>query len=678
MIRVGSCLSFVLVLSLHALHGQTIKDSLEFDGAAERSFVSAMRLFIAEDYDSSSRVFMRHLRVFPRSHRTTGAYVMGGKALHEARRYRESIRLLKDLIDLYPNSTYVDDAHYTLALDYYSLQRYEDALDEIIIVREMAEDTTLWRRTEELVDRLASLHLPLERMEEGIRRSPDAVLRVLLSLRMAERIERQGDIRRAVSVLDGVAGLSRSVKYVDQVYALLERLEAGRTLKIGVALPLMMTSTRPGAREVGLEFLEGMRIAADRFNETSISKVNLEVRDTEGEEAVAARVVTELSSDADVVAILGPTSSSEAFAAAGIAQANGVPLITPTATSNGIADIGSHIFQANPDYDVRGRGMAAFAQRTLKADTFAVLAPADAVGKLMADGFIRQVQENGDDLVSVQWYYAGSTDLRSQIEEIRRVALQRKVVPYVNFAVPMPHRLILEMVISGADQRMIDSLVETGSSMSVDSLLGPGGLVFADSLGIPVSYREVDIDSLGITVDNVDAIFVPIASSEEIAVVSSQLRFFNFAGTMLGTGDWDDPTELDRNRRYTLGVIYSVDSYVDTRDSAYRAFTAEYARRVGRQPSVNALIGYDAAQLLLSVIAKGATVRREISEGLSQVRGFRGLRSNISFTPGRVNGFLWVVRYQQDGVVRIGQVDLTEEPAGEELEPEPGSVPQND
>ena len=52
---------------------------------------------------------------------------MGAKAFYELKDYRESIRFLKNLIDLYPQSTYIDDAHYTLALDYFRTGRYEDA-----------------------------------------------------------------------------------------------------------------------------------------------------------------------------------------------------------------------------------------------------------------------------------------------------------------------------------------------------------------------------------------------------------------------------------------------------------------------------------------------------------------------------------------------------------------------
>jgi ABC-type branched-subunit amino acid transport system substrate-binding protein len=172
-------------------------------------------------------------------------------------------------------------------------------------------------------------------------------------------------------------------------------------------------------------------------------------------------------------------------------------------------------------------------------------------------------------------------------------------------------------------------------------------------------------------VDNIDAIFVPIASSDEIAVVSSQLRFFNFTGTLLGTGDWHELTELDRNRSYTNGVLFSVDAYINEKDSATAAFIREYRQRVGRAPTANAFMGHDVAHLVLSVIAKGATIREEVAEGLSQVRDFNGLRSKVSFTPQRVNGFLWVMQYRNGKVVNIGSVDLTQEP----VEEEDGSVP---
>ena len=91
--------------------------------------------------------------------------------------------------------------------------------------------------------------------------------------------------------------------------------------------------------------------------------------------------MSDLGDDANVVAVLGPISSDEVFASAGVANAKQVTLLTPTATSNGIAAIGPYVFQGNPDYDTRGRAMAAFAWDRLGARKFAVLAPTEILAE---------------------------------------------------------------------------------------------------------------------------------------------------------------------------------------------------------------------------------------------------------------------------------------------------------
>jgi ABC-type branched-subunit amino acid transport system substrate-binding protein len=435
----------------------------------------------------------------------------------------------------------------------------------------------------------------------------------------------------------------------------------------------MLASQRPGAREVGVEFLNGMTVAVEQFNRRSITKVALEIRDSERDPSVATRTVSELADDPDVVAVLGPISSNEAFAAAGVANAKGLPMLTPTATSNGIAAVGPHIFQGNPDYDTRGRAMAAYAWERLGARTFGVLAPTDAVGKLVADGFIDEVKRRQGDLVSVQWYYAGSTDLRSQLEEMRLIALKRKEVPYVDFASGVKHEHVNAMLMAGASQHIVDSLMEVGGRMSVDSLLGPNGRLLADSLKLPTKLPVIKYDSLGIAVDSIHAIFVPIASSDEIAVVSSQLSLFNFQTAILGTADWNEPPELDRNRRYTNGVYFSVDAVPNVQDRTYRAFDAAYQASVRRPPTLNALLGYDAAQLILEAIGRGATLRAEISEALTTIRAYRGLHGLVSFQPNRVNGAMGVMRYMNGSIRTAGEIDLTVVPT----EAESGaSVPQ--
>ena len=634
-------------------------DSVAFDVDAEHSFVNAMRAFQAGEFDSATTLFQDHLRRFPRGHRWTGATIMGAKALYQTGRSRESIRLLKDLLDIAPISLYTFDARYSLGLNYYRLQRYEDAAYEFLSVREDAADSLLVDRSERMLHGLATDHLTASQLDAVQKTARDSTVIALFSLHTAELLQRQGDTRRAISVLRDMATQPFWRPYVAEAASLLRQLEEGRTLKIGAVLPLMLQSERTDGREVGVEFLQGMTVAVEAFNRRSLTKVALEVRDTQRDPAAAARAVSDLSDDESVVAVLGPISSNEVFASAGVANAKQLTLLTPTATSNGIAAIGPYVFQGNPDYDTRGRAMVAFAWDRLGARKFAVLAPTDAVGKLMADGFIDEVRIRQGDMVNVQWYYAGSTDLRSQLEEMRRVALKRKEVPFVDFGAGIKYDLVNAMLMAGAPQRIVDSLMEGGGTMSVDSLFGPGGKLIADSLQIPTRLPEIKYDSLGIVVDSIDAIFVPIASSDEIAVVSSQLSLFNFQAIILGTDDWNEPAELDRSRLYTNGAYFGVDALPDPLDKSYRAFATAYSAATKRTPTINALLGYDAAALVLEAIDRGATLRTEIADALSQVRGFRGLHSMISFLPNRVNGALTILRFNNGVITKAGEVDLT-------------------
>jgi TolA-binding protein len=138
-LKILPALIAVLFSSWIGVQSQTLEDSIGFKPEAEREFVNAMKLFKAGRFDSASVLFSRVNKNYPRSHRTTGAYIMGAKSLYELKDFRESIRLLKNLVDLYPHSAYVDDAHYTLALDYFRTGRYEDAASECITVLQTSQ-----------------------------------------------------------------------------------------------------------------------------------------------------------------------------------------------------------------------------------------------------------------------------------------------------------------------------------------------------------------------------------------------------------------------------------------------------------------------------------------------------------------------------------------------------------
>jgi ABC-type branched-subunit amino acid transport system substrate-binding protein len=427
-----------------------------------------------------------------------------------------------------------------------------------------------------------------------------------------------------------------------------------------VALPLMLKDENPLTRALGVEFLQGIQLAVDEYNQTVSVKIALEVRDTERNPSIAARQVADLCSDENVSVIIGPIISGEVFAAAGIANERGVPLITPTATANGIAAIGPFIFQANPDYNIRGRAAAAFAYSTLGARRFAVLAPTDAVGKQMADSFIAEVDTLNGEMIDVQWYSAGTNDMRLELTAMRRKALERFEVPTIDFGSKMKQSVLNKFIAWGVNQRVLDSLIERRLTAPVTLLFGERGKLIADSLKLPTHLERVKYDSLGFPVTNIDAIFVPIASSEEIPTVSSQLKFFNIQTQVLGTGDWNDMTALDQNRQYTDRTMFTVDTYTNSSNDMYRTFAAKYQRaNNNKPPGTNALFGYDVAKMIIQIISQGKIRRADVAAALAHVEDFEGLHSKISMSSNRVNACLTVLQYKNRQFLRIGEIDLT-------------------
>ncbi len=637
---------------------QTQQDSIVFKPEAEREFVDAMKLFQAGQFDTASVLFTQLIKDYPIGHRTTGAFIMGAKAFYELKNYRESIRLLKNLIDRYPQSTYIDDAHYTLAINYFRSGRYEDAASECIIVLQTSHEKKLTERSEKLVEALASSYLTLSELQQL---QPDAKsdeMKSLVTVRIAEKLLRIGDVSTAEEMLHKIASLPPQIKYVSDALALLEQIE-NRGMKIGVILPLMLKAESPLTRALGVEFLEGIRLAVDEYNQKMPVKIFLDVHDTERDPSIAARLVADLCTDEKVSAIIGPISSNEVFASAGIANERGVPLVTPTATANGIAIIGPFIFQANPDYEVRGCDAAAFAYKTLGARNFAVLAPTDVAGKQMAESFAAEVDSLGGEMIDMQWYAAGSSDLRTELMSIRRKALARIEVPTIDFSAKMRQAELNKFMKWGVNQHLLDSLIEGELTAPVTLLFGSRGKQIADSLKIPTHLEHMKYDSLGLPVTTIDAIFVPIASSEEIPIVSSQIKFFNIQAQMLGTGEWNDEAALDQNRQYTDSLIFFADSYPDLKSETYRTFEAKYRlANSNKTPGTNAVFGYDVANLVLQIVSQGKSRRKDIAAALAKVEGFEGLHSQISLSKNRVNTCLSVLQYKGHQIYCIGKIDF--------------------
>jgi len=639
------------------------QQSVEYSSGAESEFNNGLADFSAGKYRESVADFDGIIRDYPASQRISAAYIMKGKALLRLNENYETARTLKTFLAQFPASIYIADAEFMLGLVYQRIGRYEEATQEFVDAWQSLPPLPPARLRYEIIgaiDTTAGRYLAvatLERMRDGCGGGEQ---RAFLWLKIAEKQVAAGNLPAASVALDTLAARYPDSAFRDRINTLRSEVAGRSVVKIAALLPLMRNSEPSAMKEIGNDVYDGVMYAVEQFahDPSARVKVGLETYDTQRDPVEAEKGAQTLGDEKEVIGAIGPVYSMEMPGAAIAANARGLPLVSPTANTNGIAAVGPRIFQANPDYEMRGRAMARYAVVSRGFKTVAVLAPNDTYARFLAESFINEVGRLGGKVVANEWYVRGTSDLKPQLENIRRAGVIEASAPSISFVGKLGAPDIMKLVDLGVPMKRIDSLMSKGSTISVAALLGPLPKSRIDSLLLPVVYDESKVDSLQYPVTGIQALYVPISSAEEIGVISSQVVYFNFQTQLLGSGEWMNFSELNANRRYCNGIQFESDTYIDSNSVSYGEFAGGFLARFKKLPSKNTLFGYDAATLMLSLIRDGATSRDALARALAGVRDFRGLHAHIGFSFGRVNTWLSVLQYRDDEIARLDEVSV--------------------
>jgi len=652
----------VIILGSPASGQQT----LEYSQSAEALFSQGLSLFTEGKFREAAYLFDRIIKDYSLNHRTTASFIMKGKALFRSTDYVEAARTLKSFLQAYPASSYVPDAEYTLGLIYLRVRLHDDATGMLISawrhVRQLGSPHKLTDDILRTINNAIEEHGSVASVGRLLESAEDPIERSFFWLKIGEMEAERGNITAATIVADTLDLYYPGSRFTERVAALRSLVEKRRSVKIGALIPLMRRGESSAAKEIGTDIYEGILFALEEYNADPATKVSiiLDTRDTEREVEAALRGAKELCDEKEIIALIGPLFSHTAVAVAGLADSMGVPLISPTANSNGIAGVGPFIFQANPDYETRGRAMARYAVVRKGMKKLAILAPSDTHGKFMADAFAAEAIRLDAKIVATEWYPKGTTDLKQQLANVRRAGMLEGAEPFVSFAGQLNQGDIARLAQLGVRLKTLDSLIERSSIVSAVELLGPDARHKIDSMGISALYSDPRIDSLEYPVTSIDGIYAPISLPEEIGVVSSQIVYFNFKAQLLGSGEWNSFSDLTANRRYCDGVVFESDNFFSSTDSRYVEFARRFVERYKKQPSKNTLYGYDTAMLLAKLVHNGATTRETMMRALFTVHEYQGLHSKIGLAIRRVNSWLRILRYAADNVVPIDELSVDE------------------
>ena len=265
------------------------------------------------------------------------------------------------------------------------------------------------------------------------------------------------------------------------------------------------------------------------------------------------------------------------------ARKSKVPMVTPTATTHGIAALGDGVFQLNVTTGTLGQRIASYATGCLKLKDFAIVAPETEYGYQLAEAFQKTVERKGGNVVSVQYFVPESNDLEPQFQEIRKQAI----------------KLYLEK------QKM--------EGIPPDNDPKAYGKMLADST-LPL-----------------DGIFLAATNGEEAYKLASQASFNKLRAQLLGSSGWNDKTMLHRSSSNAIqGAYFSVDFQENSKTDVWLTFQRAYAAKWKRQPDKVAALAYDAARFILQGMAS-ASNEDQIIPSLKAIRSFNGVLGRIVF-----------------------------------------------
>jgi branched-chain amino acid transport system substrate-binding protein len=193
-------------------------------------------------------------------------------------------------------------------------------------------------------------------------------------------------------------------------------------VKIGVSAPLSGDIAALGQSTKNAVLLAQEEINAKGGIKIggTMQKVTFIVEDDENKPESAATVFQKLINQDKVSAIIGSQSSKCSNAGAPIAEAAGIPQISPWSTNPNVTKGKNFVFRACFIDPFQGKAVAGFAHDNLKAATAAVLFDvASDYNKGIAEVFRDEFTKKGGKIVNFETYNTNDKDFSAQLSKIK-------------------------------------------------------------------------------------------------------------------------------------------------------------------------------------------------------------------------------------------------------------------
>ncbi|MGA1867239.1 MAG: penicillin-binding protein activator [bacterium] len=577
--------------------------------------------YYLKDYQRAIQVLNKFRNDFPNSEYDEKIRLMLSKAYREVFQYEQSKDLAYSILILYPDSPYKHYALYQLASSEILLDERDSALlhfiealegdlptsyqlkikeklseiyieqgnypEAIRLIAQMLNDdlpenkkASLYELARELIEQKLSI-IDLKSL---IVEFPNTLPGDLAMIEISDRFFREGKTYDARVWWKRFLQTFPHHEKAEIIKKKMETLSSSRTIeeiKIGCIAPIT-----EDLAVYGEKIVRGIKVAIEEYNKVNEKKATLVIVDTKGRPALARQGVRVLANEENALAIIGPLLSESAKSAAKSAEQIQIPLITPTASGDGICEIGYYIFRNSLTSQHQVEAIAEYAINTLGLIDFALLYPYNAYGRRFMTSFADIVEELGANIKIIEFYDEGDTDFRHQIERIYEINPEALFIP---------------------------------SDYNKAVLIAPQIPYYK-----PEPEKDEDDETAGKEDKETDGL--EHNDNEEEQIKEEPMRIF-------GVDAWYNPKLIHEGEEYVDGVIFPVGFNHDSSDENVKKFIAHFREKFQTDPDSIAAQAYEAAQIILYIIETGATSREEIRRGLAQLENYYGICGTLGFAP---------------------------------------------
>lgn len=188
-----------------------------------------------------------------------------------------------------------------------------------------------------------------------------------------------------------------------------------------IPIGVVLTLTGP-LSSIGIPQRNGLELALEEINKSQLgdAKIKFIIEDSRGTPEVAVEAFNKLIHQDKVVAILGPTYSSETKEAFPIAQQNKFLALSPSSAASGLSAIGDFVFRASLTVDVLVPNGVKITQEKLGYQKVAVIFDnADVFSQSGHELLKKALNDNGVEILTTETFETGDTDFSAQLTRIK-------------------------------------------------------------------------------------------------------------------------------------------------------------------------------------------------------------------------------------------------------------------